>query len=772
MRTINKHRLMATFIWLMVTGISLVYIGYNLSIVSDLRQFMPANSDNQKLRVLLHETQKGIVNNLILVQLKGASPEYLARLSLKLKNRLQKNNALFESIINGDQDINISPYQTLFKYRYNLGNPADYSAENLQILFKNILTVLRSGMYGESIKYLLLDPHQLFLKYLSAQSSQVQPEKVHGVWFDADRSKALLIIQMKSSGFDLDVYQAGIDVINNAFEQSDKDGAANIVVAGPGTIAVATRNSIRSTTQQVSWVLSVVILVLLWFGYGSIRLAIMAGIPLLTAIIAAITVNLLLFGELHGIVLAFGITMLGVGLDYPLHLFSHLRKNETAIKSLRRIWPTLRLSVLTSVLAYTAFIGTGFSGLTQLAVFSATGLLVALILTRWVIPVWVSADWANKRVFFVKQPFSCKKKIVVSILIIGFPLLILILQDNIWSRDISQISPVSSDARDTDRSLRRSLHATDVSHVFLLEGKNIDEVLIKTDKLKSAIQPAIDGNIISGVFAASDILPDKFSQQYNQSLLPDIIDLKKNVNVALEGLPFKKNAFENFIEAVSASKSRQPINYIDILPTPLGSKLKSMLFEQEGSWYSVIRVAGVNNEKAFISWVNSKSDIEPYYISIRSATNELMERYLQNAWFRFIVVLSLIALIVLWLTQTRKEAVWIFIPVIAGVVVSLAVQVMLGNLINIFHVLSLLLVVGMGLDYSLFFNREWKNEVDLQDRTHAIILSATTTVVAFGTLGLSDIPILAAMGQTVSVGILTCFFIAQRVAVPKSEEKV
>jgi len=196
--------------------------------------------------------------------------------------------------------------------------------------------------------------------------------------------------------------------------------------------------------------------------------------------------------------------------------------------------------------------------------------------------------------------------------------------------------------------------------------------------------------------------------------------------------------------------------------------LKSMLFQQSDQWYSLIRVTGVKNEKAFTSWIKeSPNNIEPYYMSLHGATNVLMNSYLQIAWTRLLGVLGIVALVVAWLTFKRKESVWLLVPVIAGVVVSLAFQSVLGNLINIFHVLSLLLVIGMGFDYGLFFNQDWANPDQLQDRTHAILISAITTIVSFGTLGLSDIPILAAMGQTVSVGILTCFILAQRVAVPQ-----
>jgi len=767
MTTIKNNRVSVSILWLFFIIASLSYIRSNINIVSDIQQFMPTDSNNKRLQVLLHETTKGTASNLILVQLAGESPEYLTNLSKQLKHSLLLDNNLFESISNGDNIDNTSSFEPLMEYRYLLSKDNDFSVNTLREHFKGILTVLRNGLSGEMVNYLFLDPTRTLASYLVAQSKQIKTNKVNGVWFLSEQSKALLTIQLKSTGFNLDVQQASINTIKNTFEKLDTKNKAEIILSGSSIIAVAIRDSIMETTRQVSWVLAFIILLLFWYGYRSIRLAFVASIPLATAIVIAISVTQLIFNEVHGIVLAFGITMLGVCLDYPLHLFSHLKKGESTKKTLNKIWPTLRLGVITSILAYIALIGTGFSGLTQLAVFSAVGLLTALFVTRWLLPEWVDESWTNKRQFFISYPLRYKYKIILSLFIIVLPISILIIHQDIWSNDISQISPVPVDLRETDRDLRRALNATDLNHLFLIEGEDVDEVLRKTENLTSAIEPAIKEGVLTGTYSAADIFPSKINQKRTQSLLPNKQMLSLNVTAAMKGLGFKENAFDSFINSVAKSKTQPTVDYEKILLSPLAVKLKSLLFKQDTNWYSIIRVTGVNDEAVFKAWLKDSPNIGQHYMSIRGATNVLMNQYLQSAWLRFLGVLTLVIFIVFWLSHRRKSTIWLLIPVVAGVVVSMTVQVLLGHLINIFHILSLLLVIGMGLDYSLFFNRDWTSVPELQERTHAIIISAITTMAAFGILGLSNIPILSAMGQTVSVGIITCFVIAQRIAVPK-----
>ena len=74
-------------------------------------------------------------------------------------------------------------------------------------------------------------------------------------------------------------------------------------------------------------------------------------------------VTALLFGEVHGLTLAFGVTLLGVTIDYPIHLFSHLHPGELPVDAMRRIWKTLRLGAITTCIGYLALVSTDFTGL-------------------------------------------------------------------------------------------------------------------------------------------------------------------------------------------------------------------------------------------------------------------------------------------------------------------------------------------------------------------------------------------------------------------------
>src|SRR6185312_11833470 len=84
--------------------------------------------------------------------------------------------------------------------------------------------------------------------------------------------------------------------------------------------------------------------------------------------------------------LGFGVTLIGESVDYAIYLFTQTAPGSSPDSTLSRIWPTLRLGVLTSVAGFSAMLFSSFAGFAQLGLFSITGLLVALAAARWLLP--------------------------------------------------------------------------------------------------------------------------------------------------------------------------------------------------------------------------------------------------------------------------------------------------------------------------------------------------------------------------------------------------
>jgi predicted exporter len=112
----------------------------------------------------------------------------------------------------------------------------------------------------------------------------------------------------------------------------------------------------------------------------------LSALPVLTGLLVGVAAVSLVFGSVHGITLAFGITLIGEAVDYPSYVFTQRRSGESILDVLGRVWPTLRLAVLTTVFGSLTLLLSSLQGLSQLGVLSMVGVLVAGLATRWVLP--------------------------------------------------------------------------------------------------------------------------------------------------------------------------------------------------------------------------------------------------------------------------------------------------------------------------------------------------------------------------------------------------
>jgi len=383
------------------------------------------------------------------------------------------------------------------------------------------------------------------------------------------------------------------------------------------------------------------------------------------------------------------------------------------------------------------------------------------LVTRWVVPLWLNINFIKPKYQYLSNlsqlNFTFNNKLFAGASIILFCALVIGNNyDSIWSKNISDLSPIPVQAKELDKELRHSVGAPDVNHVFLLKDKDSELLLQRTERLKNKLLSLKNNNLIKNIFSVTDFIPSQKTQRSYQQQLPDRITLKNNLQNALSDLPFKNNFFKPFLNHIEKSKNLNPLDVKHILTTPLGKNLQQDLFFKNDEWVSVIRLTGVQNETSLLNWLAVRPDIHSYYLNLRQASSSMMSDYQQTALYRLLLGSFIISLI-LFTVRPGFRAGIILLPVVLAVLLSVSIQIMLGTHLTLFHILALLLIVGIGLDYGLFFDRSWSSAEDYLHRLHGIFISAASTLVTFGILGFSDIPVLSALGQTVTFGVLGCF---------------
>ncbi len=757
--------LIAAVVWLLA--------GNDDRLRSDLSLFLPTGH-NLEQRLLLDQLRKGPASRLILLGIEGGDDAGRARLSRQVAKELAASD-LFAQVNNGDQPLDPERWRTLFAYRYLLSpqvTAGHFSAENLRTALKARLLELASPLSALYSRLLPADPTGELTALEQLLRPQQSPATRAGVWTSGDGTRALLVAETRASGFDLDAQQQAVTVIRTAFADAAPDRQYRLLLSGPGVYGVLSRQTIRDESSLLSLLAGLLVAAIVFFGYRSLPLVFYSALPVISGLLAGACAVILGFGAIHGITLAFGITLLGMTIDYPIHLFSHTTPGEPAAVGLSRIWPTLRLSALTSAAAFAVMMSTDFDGLAQLGLFATVGLAAALSVTRWVLPALPALNGVSDNAGFRHStgerfaPIQGRNGHILYtglFAVLGILALLWIWQQrhDLWEDDLAALSPIPSSLIEQDRTLRRQLGAPDVSRLLILQSDSIEGLLQQAEALQPKLEELIAQGAISDAELVSRYLPSARTQRKRQAELPDPQTLRANLDLAMQGLPFRRGTFEPFLRDLSAARQLTPLTLPMLEGTPLFSRVHSLLLQAGEGWLLMIPLTGVHG-----------SDIhagEARYLDLREETRRFVAGFRDEALYRLgWGLLALIALLLVALRSPRR-VLRVLLPVALALVIDVALLLALGYRLSLFHLVSLLLVAGISLDYSLFVNRPRIDPEEFRHTRHALRICLASTAAVFGLLALSQLPVLKAIGMTVVIGVAAGYIAAFALTGPKEQ---
>jgi predicted exporter len=755
-------------IWCIALGLGAWFVATRVHVESDLSRLLPEGVSPTE-RLLLTELRTGAAGRLILMALEGQDADRLAGASKQLAAWMRDNDA-FQYVANGEQAWTQEEQDRLFQYRYLLSpgvQPSTFSQHHLRDDLEQRLRDLASPL-SPMIKALIpADPTGELMTILQTWMTWTVPARHQGVWFSPDLRRALLVAETKAAGFDTESQERTQGRIRDAFLRVTATPAGappvQLVMTGPGVIAVEMQQIVQSDLGWLSVWATVLVMTFLFVSYGSFSVLALSFVPITSAIVTGIIAVDLAFGFIHGITLAFGVTLLGVVDDYPIHLFSHLTRESRAPAVMKEIWPTMRLGVVATAIGFSALLLSGFPGLSQLGLFAIVGLFTAAGVTRWVLPHIVPAGFHARRdgLHVARWVDALTKARLVVPLCVVLAISSFIWSDAPWwEEDIANLSPVPAEIQVRDQALRNELGAPDVMDLIVVEGSSQEEVLQRSEGLALALDPFVAKGKLGGYDLAARYLPSRRTQQMRQAMLPDRTALERNLTLAMHGLSFKPGLFRPFLDAVEKAKTQEPIDSRAFRGTALGLKLDSLLFMREGRWVAVAPLRGVPDSQALRERLPAWREQQVTYLNLKEASNRMVGTYRDETlrlWGWGALSIGLVLLVGLRAPLTVLR---VTLPIGSALVVVAALLHALGERFSLFHVASFLLVIGLGLDYALFFNRRHGTPAERGRTVYGLVVCSTTTILVFGVLAFSKIPVLRAIGMTAALGSLASLLFA------------
>lgn len=753
-------------LWLALLGVATWVVSAQTRVVTDLTLFLPRASDPVE-NLLVAQLRVGSASRLILVALEGAPSRALARTSAALVDRLRASR-LFAYVNNGDIPWSPREQNLLLQNRYLLSAhvvPGRFATKALHESLEKRLRALLSTV-GAFEKHLLpRDPTGEFQAVSQMWAGERRPQRKHGVWFSTDGKRALLLAETRAPVFDLQAQAITLSRIHTAFAESAETEAVRLVLSGPSVFAVAARNSIRGEVWRLTTLAIGLVAVLLLAVYRSARTLLLTGLPLLTGVLMGVAGVSLVFGSIHSITLAFGATVIGVAVDYPIHLFSHRKAGEAADSTMTRIWPTLRLSVLTTAIGYTAMLFSGFTGLSQLGLLAIVGLISAAMVTRWVLPVLSSSarteEPPQRRLSIIRVVDQLRRLWWLSaVFIVVGTIYFVFLDHSPWETDIANLSPISARHKALDRALRAELGAPDVRKLFIVFGDSAEDTLQRSERLAYTLNEFVERRALTGFDAPSRYMPSKALQRQRQAALPTEASLRRTLREATRDLPFRKGLFEPFVADVVTARTSAPLGPADFQGTALGVRLSSLLFRQGTQWVALLPLRGVINETTLAQWVSRLNDSQVHYLDLKVSSNQLINRYRDEALMLLLWGAAAIVLVLVLGLPSLRVVLRVLLSVAAGVIGVVMLLLVFDQRLSLFHLVALLLVAGIGLDYGLFFNRVYQERAERERTARALAVCAATTMSVFGVLAVSETPVLNAIGTTTATGAILCLVLS------------
>ena len=748
-------------------------------ITTDLSAFLPHNPTPAQ-QLLLEQIRDGLASRLILVGIDGADASTRARLSKQIALRLRADHD-FVTVNNGEPVSAERDRAFLFDHRYLLSlavTPARFSVDGLHAALIDSIDLLASPA-GLLVKSLLpRDPTGEMVQLLEQLDSGAHPKTVDGAWASRDGDRALMLMQTRASGSDIDAQQRAMAAIRQAFDAAPgATPAAHLVMTGPGVFSVTSRDTIKHQVSRLAIIGVVLIATLLLLVYRSFTALALGFLPVISGALAGIAAVSLGFGVVHGITLGFGTALIGEAVDYSIYLFVQSQQGDSDQQNwIRRFWPTIRLGVLTSICGVASLLLSGFPGLAQLGLYSIAGLIAAATVTRFVLPHLLPL---NLRIHDVSAIGLVLSRLVrraaalrwgAAVLVLSACAMLVLHRASLWNDQISSLSPVAPADVALDASLRADLGAPDARYLVVVSGANRESVLRSCEQVSRILQTQVDQGELARFESPSRYLPSTAMQRARQSSLPSPGELETRLARAVEGLPLRAPLFAPFLADVATARSQPLLQAADLEHTSMAMAVSALLIQQGDHWSALLPLsapggADINESqiRAALSATGATGLSDVLFVDMKAEFDQLYSGYLQEAILLSLGGLVAIIGLLLLVLRSPMRVARIIAPLAAAVVTVAAGLAVFGQELIILHLVGLLLVVAVGSNYALFFDRAEHSPMTgpkpiahaISPRTLASMLFANlTTVTGFGLLSFSNLSILQALGVTVAPGVI------------------
>ncbi|MDF9904662.1 UNVERIFIED_ORG: putative exporter [Pseudomonas reinekei] len=574
---------------------------------------------------------------------------------------------------------------------------------------------------------------------------------------DADgKSWVLLRARTTGNAFDMNLPLQVADLLERSREQAAQHDVQ--LLAASGLLYAA--HGQQQAAREMTWVgggATVGILLLLLLAFRRWRV-LLAFVPVLVGMLFGAVACVVLFGHMHVMTLVLGSSLIGVAVDYPLHYLSKSwsLKPWHSWPALRLTLPGLTLSLITSGIGYLALAWTPFPALTQIAVFSAAGLLGAYLSAVCLLPALLKgvelrpAQWPLR---VCELLLGCREALlnqvktpVLLALLIAFCVGGLLQLNS--KNDIRQWISAPQNLTDEARTIARITGYQPTSQFFLIRAVNQQQLLERQTALSERLDQLIGLEKLQGYLSLNQLVstPNQ-QQQVREALnkLPAFWQPLLDIGVPAEALQAELTKLQALpavdIDAALSGPLAEPYRPLWLGPTEDG--VAAMVSLQGINNPALLRLQG--EDLPGVTLVDRLGELNTVFAATQISAAELK--------LASCVLIVLVLILPFGLGGALRI---VSLPLLAALC-SLASLGWLGQPLTLFSLFGLLLVTAISVDYAILMREQVGGAAVSLLGT---LLAALTTWLSFGLLAVSSTPAVSNFGLSVSLGLVFSFLLA------------
>ncbi len=288
----------------------------------------------------------------------------------------------------------------------------------------------------------------------------------------------------------------------------------------------------------------------------------------------------------------------------------------------------------------------------------------------------------------------------------------------------------------------------------MVQAEDQQSALAVSETVAARLQTLVSAGTLSGFDYPARWLPAEATQKARQAALRDAA---ANLGQAVAGTAFRPDSFAPFLAAIDAVPGQPLLQRSDLAGTSLALRLDSLLLQGPKGWTALMPLQGVTHPAALpeaaIAGFNQPGLL---LLDLKTESDRLLEAYLHEALMLSLVGCLVIVLLLSVSLRSVARIAAVCLPLGAAVICTAAVLLADNGVLSVFNLFGLLLVVAVGSNYCLFFEREKSGDASRERMVASLLLANLCTVIGFGILSFSRFPVLHGIGSTVAIGAVLC----------------